>query len=354
MTVDTVDQRRRIRSAEPPRAPVHRAITAPTVPRKRTATITHDPRMVTSMPSNRRSRTVVILTALNVEYQPLRAHLTVPVMHRHQSGTLFEVGRINGTTARVALAVASEGIPAAAVLAEQAITTFNPHAVLFTGIAGSLQACVGLGDVVVATKLYAYHCGKENDDTFTPRPRTFEAPHDLIQLARHIDRTRAWTSLLPPQTEDANPGVHFKPIATGDVVLNSRTSPLARHVNDLYSDAYAIETEGAGVCQAGHFSRVPVLNIRAISDRADGSKADTDASGWQPLAAANAAAFALTLAAHLGVDEYRVKDLRGCRSEVNASPWSSDDPVRQLAAAYGADVSRDQHPTPAARRYWPT
>jgi adenosylhomocysteine nucleosidase len=41
---------------------------------------------------------------------------------------------------------------------------------------------------------------------------------------------------------------------------------------------------------------VPALIIRGISDRADGGKAALDGAGWQPRAAAHAAAFAVAMA----------------------------------------------------------
>jgi hypothetical protein len=53
------------------------------------------------------------------------------------------------------------------------------------------------------------------------------------------------------------------------------------------------------VAAAGHLGDIPTAIIRGISDRADGTKnAEADRS-WQPRAAANAAAFAVRLAAEL-------------------------------------------------------
>lgn len=90
--------------------------------------------------------------------------------------------------------------------------------------------------------------------------------------------------------------MHFRPIAAGEVVLNSRTSPLAEQLRRTYNDAAAIEMESAGVFGAGHLNRSwPVLTIRGISDRADGAKHIADKAGLQTVAAANAAAFAFAL-----------------------------------------------------------
>ena len=139
--------------------------------------------------------------------------------------------------------------------------------------------------MVVATKVYFIHGGKEEDEGFRSRPRAWDAPHRLEQLARHVSRSGSWPS-----------AVHLKPIAAGEVVLNSRTSPLARLLRERYSDAGAIEMEGAGVARAAHLiGTLPTLIVRGISDAADGGKSAMDDSGSQPLAAANAATFALAL-----------------------------------------------------------
>lgn len=61
--------------------------------------------------------------------------------------------------------------------------------------------------------------------------------------------------------------------------------------------------EGAGVAQAAHLNRsLPVVVVRGISDRADGTKEDTDRERWQQRAVANAAAFAVSLAEELSAE----------------------------------------------------
>lgn len=85
-------------------------------------------------------------------------------------------------------------------------------------------------------------------------------------------------------------------MAAGEVVLNSRETPLADQVHNYYADAAAIEMESAGTATAAHFNRAPFLTVRGISDKADGDKHSADQSGWQPRAATNAAAFAIAVA----------------------------------------------------------
>lgn len=251
------------------------------------------------------ARTVVVLTALDLEYLAVRAHLVGLRQRRHPAGTLFETGQLPGSDVMIVIAVTGAGNPGAGVLTERAIAMFRPQALLFVGVAGSLADDLGLGDVVVATKVYAYHGGKDEDGGFLARPRAWEAPHELDQLARHISRTNSWATLLDPVSQRRPPAVHFRPIAAGEVVLNSRDTPLAQQLRRTYNDAAAIEMESAGVSQAGHLNRnLPVLTVRGISDKADGFKENADRAGSQTTAAAHAAAFALALAAELGAQSH--------------------------------------------------
>ncbi|MEU7786302.1 5'-methylthioadenosine/S-adenosylhomocysteine nucleosidase [Amycolatopsis sp. NPDC049159] len=238
--------------------------------------------------------TIVVLTALEVEYAAVRALLAGRRVETHRSGTRFEVGRPPRGRGSAVLALTGQGNQAAAILTERAIATYDPRALLFVGVAGALHDDLEPGDVVVGTKVYGYHGGKDEDTGFRARPQAWEIPYELDQIARHVAREEDW---LP---EGRRPSVHFRPIAAGEVVLNSRTTPLAEQLRTNYDDAAAIEMESAGVAKAGHLNRnLPVVAVRGISDKADGHKHAADQAGWQPVAAANAAAFAFALAAEL-------------------------------------------------------
>jgi 5'-methylthioadenosine/S-adenosylhomocysteine nucleosidase len=235
-----------------------------------------------------------VLTALETEYAAVRDLIESPEVHRHAAGTRFAVGPIRGRAGLVALALAGAGNQSAAVLTERAIAQFRPRAVFFAGIAGALHDDLALGTVVVGTKVYGYHGGFEESEGFGARPQAWDADHELEQIAHAVCRDDSWHSGLP----DA-PAVCFRPIAAGEVVLNSRATPLALQLRRHYADAAAIELESAGTARAAHLNRVPFLTVRAISDKADGHKHETDGKGWQSIAARNAAAFTIAVAAQL-------------------------------------------------------
>jgi adenosylhomocysteine nucleosidase len=247
---------------------------------------------------------VVVLTALDVEYDEVRARLRDLRTQLHPAGTRFEVGRLGATGPLVALTLTGKGNLPAGTLTERAITQFSPIAVIFVGVAGARLTHVALGDVVVATHVYAYHGATSEDDGTRARPRVWETSHSVDQTARHVARNDTWAGRLP--ADASPPRVHFGPIAAGEQVHYSKTSPDALWIREHYNDAVAVETEAAGVAQASHLNdSLPMAVVRGISDPADRTKAAADRAGWQQRAASNAAAFALALAAELAANPPR-------------------------------------------------
>ncbi|MFF3712480.1 5'-methylthioadenosine/S-adenosylhomocysteine nucleosidase [Streptomyces phaeochromogenes] len=226
-------------------------------------------------------RTVAVLTALPLEHEAVLAHLTdVGKLTHPRYGTRARRGRLPGSPWQVALVDMGEGTLAAAALTERVLSWLEPEAVLFVGVAGGLKDDIEIGDVVVATKVYAIHGGKQTPDGFLGRPEAWHASHRLEQAAREALRGRA----------------HFKPVAVGDVVLADGASELATRIRTSYNDAVAMEMEGSGVAHAAHLAgEAGALIIRGISDKADADKSRADAGGSQPRAAANAAAAAVAV-----------------------------------------------------------
>lgn len=238
------------------------------------------------------SAEAVILTASALEYQAVRMYLGDCEWIRHGTGTLFEVGTLEGTAWRVALAETGTGGRAAAVITEHAREQFGPEAVFFVGVAGAVRDVLTLGDVVVATLVHAYQGGEDSPEGFLARPESWQAPHTMLQTARHALRGSRWHALVRPPIPPgaAVPQVHFAPIAAGDVELNSSASPLRDQLHRHYNDAVAVEMESVGMAHAAHLGELRALTVRGISDLADGSlHADTSAE-QRSRAAAHAAA----------------------------------------------------------------
>ncbi|MGW7244126.1 5'-methylthioadenosine/S-adenosylhomocysteine nucleosidase family protein [Streptomyces sp. NPDC054804] len=237
------------------------------------------------MPAKRPRPTAaaVILTALPEEYDAVRAHLVdaEEIVHP-RNGTRAELGRFAETAWTVALAELGVGALTAASLTTQIVDWLDPETVLFVGVAGGLKDDIEIGDVVVGTKVYAIHGGKQTPDGFHARPEVWHGSHRLVQAARSALRDM-------PDVRG-----HRKPIAVGDVVLADDRSAFAAHIRHHYNDACAIEMEGSGAAHAAHLNgQLDTLVIRGISDLANADKHAADASGSQILAAERAASVAV-------------------------------------------------------------
>ncbi|GLZ81620.1 purine phosphorylase [Actinorhabdospora filicis] len=239
---------------------------------------------------------IVILTALDLEYEAVLAHIGPVTPHRYRGGTRAEIGRGPGGC-RIALTNVGKGNTSSAALTTRIIDEADPAAVIFSGVGGSRRANIVLGDVVVASHVYHYQGGTSTDTGFKARPRVFPTSHAAEQIAHHLNRSNDWRKHLRGA---AHPKVHFGPIAAGEILLDSVTSPEAILLFEHYNDTYAVEMEAAGVLQAAHMAgSLPTVVVRGISDFADGRKSETDARDSQPNAAAHAAAFAFALAGEL-------------------------------------------------------
>ncbi|HEU5228245.1 MAG TPA: 5'-methylthioadenosine/S-adenosylhomocysteine nucleosidase [Ktedonobacteraceae bacterium] len=248
-------------------------------------------------------RRAVILTALRVEYEAVRMHLS-DVREETYGGTIYECGSFIAGKGRweVVIAQIGAGGTAAAAEAERAIEHFKPHVTLFVGVAGGLKD-VALGDVVVATKVYGYESGKVTEQRFKARPEVGQSSHLMVQRANAEARKADWLQRLR-HFDAATPGspqVFVGPIAAGEKVLASTQSDLYALLQSTYEDALAIEMESHGFLQATYrHTEVQALIVRGISDLIN-NKSEVDKQGFQKIASRNASAFAFEVLAKLDI-----------------------------------------------------
>lgn len=137
-------------------------------------------------------RISVILTAIEAETRSVLSHFEledeVSVV-----GTIFHKGTFIGHKGDWTVLVAEVGPRNvnAGLIAERAIQSFNPSVAFFIGIAGGIKD-VKIGDVVAATKIYAYESGKETLSGFKPRPELRLTSHLLEQQARSVRLKGKW------------------------------------------------------------------------------------------------------------------------------------------------------------------
>jgi nucleoside phosphorylase len=253
----------------------------------------------------------VILTALGVEHKAVEAHLkplepsTRLSEKIHQNGTIYTQGQFKAHNCNwnVAIAQIDMGNASAGIEAVRAMMQFNPRVILFVGVAGGIKD-VKIGDVVAASVVYGYECGKLTDDRTLPRPKLGEADYDLKQRAQAEARKDDWREQIRSgaTSSETTSSVYVKPIAAGEKVIASRKAEVYEYLREYYDDAIAVEMEGFGFLKATQqVKNVSAMVIRGISDLIDGKNDDSVEPEQirQQKAARHASAFAFTLLAKL-------------------------------------------------------
>ena len=171
----------------------------------------------------------------------------------------------------------------AAMCTQAMIDLFPVDGIVNTGIAGSLNADINIGDIVVSTDLIHHDM---NAVAFGYPVRQIP---QMEAFSIHSDD--ALRALAVKACKEANPDIEVFEgrIASGDQFVADQG------VKDFITKefgAYAVEMEGAAIAQAAYLNNVPFLVIRAISDKADGS-AEMDYPTFEAQAAEHS--FKLTL-----------------------------------------------------------
>lgn len=125
--------------------------------------------------------------------------------------------------------------------------------VVCAGIAGGLTDDVRVGDVVV---------GRETVEHDFYSGMLGRVPPGFEGSGEHLDRLAGTVG-----EEDAAFSVHFAPIASGDEGISDRVRKDAIHAR---TDALAVAFEGAGGARSALFCGIPYLEVRGISDMAEG------------------------------------------------------------------------------------
>ena len=217
-----------------------------------------------------------VLCAIPEEIEHFGAHFR-EVEVRAVAGYSFRAGTLDGVP--VVLAECGIGKVNAALVATILCREFEARLLLFSGVAGGLDPALGVGDLVVGTRLVQHDYGALIEDTIKayqpgvpPLPGFegaigYEPEPGLLDSAR-----RALAGLdLPPLSAEASggtprqPRLHFGTIVTGDTFVNSESARKRLHAEFA---GVAVEMEGAAVAQIADRFGVKCLVVRALSDLA--------------------------------------------------------------------------------------
>ena len=226
-----------------------------------------------------------IIGAMREEVETLVEKLEDVKEQVHAWSTYYE-GKLEGCD--VVVVQCGVGKVNAAMCAQILCSCYGVTHLVNTGIAGSLNAELDIGDLVVSRdamyhdfdcNAFGYPSGKvPGMDVIA-----FPADEKLMELAYAA-------------AETVNPG-HTKVgrVASGDQFVASRA--LKEKIISL-TQALCTEMEGAAIAQTAYRNGIPYVILRAISDKADDS-ADMDYPTFERIAAHRCAAVAMNLAKNL-------------------------------------------------------
>ena len=226
-----------------------------------------------------------IIGAMDVEVATLKEKMDSKTV-RTIAGSDYCQGKLEGLD--VVVVQCGVGKVNAALCAQVLCSCFGVTHIVNTGIAGSLNAKLDIGDFIIS-KDAVYH---DMDATNFGYPMC-QVP-GLSVLAFPADE-----SLMAEAYEAANQAhpnhVHMGRVATGDQFVADKALKEKIIAN---TGAYCTEMEGAAIAHTSWKNNVPFVIIRAISDKADDS-AQMDYPTFEAAAAQRCAQVTQSLAKRL-------------------------------------------------------
>ncbi|MDO4328309.1 MAG: 5'-methylthioadenosine/adenosylhomocysteine nucleosidase [Lachnospiraceae bacterium] len=200
-----------------------------------------------------------IIGAMDQEVAKIKDHLE-EVSVETRAGMDFYKGSLNGKP--VVVVRSGIGKVNAALCTQILADCYHVDGVINTGIAGSLKAEINIGDIVLSTDAlqhdmdatgFGYPAGQ------IPQMDIFSFPADetLRKLAEEC-------------CKQVNPDIHTYSgrVVSGDQFISDKAKK--QWLIETF-DGSCTEMEGAAIAQAAWLNQIPVLIIRAISDKADDS-----------------------------------------------------------------------------------
>lgn len=203
-----------------------------------------------------------IIGAMDIEVAGLKADMEIKREVRKAKMNFCE-GVLKGR--EVVVVKSGIGKVNAAVCTQILVDEFQVDAVINTGIAGSLNAKIDIGDIVISTDVVHHDMDAVN---FGYEPGQIPQM-DVFSFA--ADETLA--KLAEEACLEVNPeiSVFHGRIVSGDQFVADKA--VKERIVNLFH-GYCTEMEGASIAQAAYLNEVPFVILRAISDKADDSASE--------------------------------------------------------------------------------
>ena len=241
-------------------------------------------------------RPIGILAAMPEEVRHLGQALTVDDKVV-RGGYAFRQGQLDDVP--VVLVEAGIGKVNTALVATLLFDHFGCRMALLTGVAGGLDPTVGIGDVVVASRLVQHDYGAIVDAEIrcyrpgaapvgeSRDPLAYSLGSSILELLRRRLDGLVLPALPASVTGEMarQPAIRFGTILSGDQFINCEAT---RQRLFKRFKAQAVEMEGAALAQVAEQFAVPCIDVRCVSDLA-GADSHLDFAAFLPYAAESAA-----------------------------------------------------------------
>ena len=204
-------------------------------------------------------QTIGIIGAMEIEVTTLKERMQVEEIVTIASMDFFK-GTYHGKN--VVIVRSGIGKVNAAICTQILADRFHATAIINTGIAGSLQSSIDIGDIVISSDALQHDMdatGFGYPVGVIPQMETsdFTANAQLMEIARNA-------------CAKVNPDIHTHVgrVVSGDQFISDNDKKA--FLKETF-DGLCTEMEGAAIAQAAYLNHIPFVILRAISDKADGS-----------------------------------------------------------------------------------
>ena len=231
-------------------------------------------------------KTIGIIGEMEVEVAILKEKMEDVRIIKKASMDFYE-GIIAGK--KVVVVRSGIGKVNAGICAQILADVFSVDAIINTGIAGSLNKNINIGDIVLSTDVVQHDM-----DATGFGYRKGQIPQMPVFFFNADDNLRR---LAAEVCKEVNPDIQVFEgrIASGDQFVCDQD--VKNRIVSEFS-AYATEMEGAAIGQAAYLNEIPFLVVRAISDKADGS-AQMDYSEFEKAAVDHSVRLTLNMLARI-------------------------------------------------------
>lgn len=215
-----------------------------------------------------------IISAMQEEIQALLNHLKNKETIHKGMRTYFYGDLFNK---KVVLVFSRWGKVASATSATQLINDFEVDEIIFTGVAGSIQDHINIGDIVIGKNLY------QHDMDASPLIAPFEIPllektffetnfekRKLLEKATKHFLSNFEDFIQKEETQKFHidtPKIFIEDIASGDQFISN--SKQIQSIKNRLPNVACVEMEGAAVAQVCYEYKIPFSIFRTISDKAN-------------------------------------------------------------------------------------